>query len=521
MKKALPVLCLLACGAFAQPRPAAAPKTPARPKLVLGIVVDQFRLDYFYRFRDKYNGGLAKLYTQGAFFTNAHYEHFPTVTAIGHSTFLTGATPSISGIVGNEWYDREKKRQVTSVWDGSVKMLGGTADGASPRNLLVSGIADELKMSGRTSKAVGISMKDRSAILPVGRMGDAAYWFDNDSGNMVSSTYYFQEMPGWAKAFNDSRLVDKYCGQEWKSIEDPAAKPLYAVPAGAGKKCYASIERSPYGNDLLVEFAERAIVGEKLGQGSGVDVLTVSFSANDRVGHDVGPDDPRVRDISIRTDRQLARLFQFIDQKIGMQNVVVAFTADHGVAPLPELMQDRKMPGGRLPESAILKRVEDHLSGLYGQGKWIVGKSGPAPYLNYELIANKKLDPAEVREQAAHIVRETAHIYRVYTRDQLASGQTPDDLIDRRVRNGYHAQRAADLFIVIEPYWLFERSGTSHGTPYNYDTHVPVILMGPGIKAGKYHQRAAVNDIAPTLATLLEVEVPSGATGRVLDEALR
>ncbi|MCC6590822.1 MAG: alkaline phosphatase family protein [Bryobacterales bacterium] len=531
MNRILPAI-LLAAAAVASaqppstttPGPTPAPRPAARtqrPKLVLAIVIDQFRLDYFYRFRDQYTGGLAQLYNQGAFFTNAHYEHFPTVTAIGHSTVLTGATPSISGIVGNEWYDREIKKQVTSVSDDKVTLLGGSGPAASPKKLLVSTVADELKMSGGKSKAIGISMKDRSAILPVGRMADAAYWFDDESGHMVTSTYYMSELPAWVKSFNDSRVTEKWCGQPWTSITDSSAPPLFEIPAGAGKPCMKAIERSPFGNDLVEQFAEAAIANEKLGQNGGTDVLSVSFSANDRVGHDVGPDDPKVKDISIRTDRQLAKLFQFIDQKVGMRNVVVVLTADHGVAPLPELMQQRKMPGGRVPESAALKRVEDRLTELYGTGKWIVGKSGPAPYLNYELIENKKLDAGEVREQAAEVLRHTPYIYRVYTRDQLAAGRTLDDLIDRRVRNGYHAQRAADLFIVIEPYWLFEKGGTSHGTPYNYDSHVPVVLMGPGIKPGRYHHRAAVNDIAPTLATLLEVEVPSGATGRVLEEALR
>jgi predicted AlkP superfamily pyrophosphatase or phosphodiesterase len=514
-------LCLLAAPIWAQTPPVTrSVSPPARPKLILGIVVDQFRLDYFYRFRDQYNGGLARLYRQGAFFTNAHFEHFPTVTAIGHATLFTGATPALSGIVGNEWYDRERKRQVTSVWDGATKLLGGNGDGSSPRNLKVSTIADEIKMAGIPSKAIGISMKDRAAILPVGRMADAAYWFDNDTGNMVSSTYYFAELPAWVRAFNESRWADKFCGQPWTSIEQPQSKPLFQLPA-SGEKCYEGIERSPYGNDLMVEFAERAIANEKLGQGASLDVLTVSFSANDRVGHEVGPDDPKVRDISIRTDRQLGRLFQFIDQKIGFQNVIIVMTADHGVAPLPEKSQDRKMPGGRIPESAVLSRVEAHLTNLYGAGKWVIGKSGPAPYLNWELIANKQLDPEEVRKQAAKVIREWPHILRVYTRDQLAGGEFPGDAIDRRVRNGYHGPRAADLFIVIEPYWLFERGGTSHGTPFQYDSHVPLVLMGPGIKPGRYHRQAAINDIAPTLATLLEVEVPAGATGRVLDEALR
>jgi predicted AlkP superfamily pyrophosphatase or phosphodiesterase len=293
------------------------------------------------------------------------------------------------------------------------------------------------------------------------------------------------------------------------------------MAAETSEKYWGAMQRTPFGSELLEAFAEQAVVEEKLGQRGDTDVLSVSFSSNDYVGHDLGPDAPEVKDISIRTDRLIGKLFQFLEAKVGMANVVTILTADHGVAPLPEVMQKRKMSGGRITEQTILDHVEKHLTARYGAGKWIAGKSGPAPYLNHELIANKGLDPAEVRREAASVVRSHPHIFRVYTSDQLGSGHTLDDLIDRRVRNGYHAQRAADLFIVIEPYWLFESKGTSHGTPYNYDTHVPVILMGSAIKPGRYHRRAAVNDIAPTLATLLEIEMPTGSTGRVLDEALR
>jgi predicted AlkP superfamily pyrophosphatase or phosphodiesterase len=509
---------LASCLAIAQPAP-----RPRKPKLLLAIVVDQFRQDYFYRFGGDYNSGLQRIWQQGAVFTNAHYEHFPTVTAIGHSTLLSGATPSLSGIVGNEWYDRALKKQITSVTDEEHKLLGASGSGSSPRNLLVSTLVDELKMSGRAPvKAVGISIKDRSAILPIGRMGDAAYWFDNKTGNMVSSSYYFAELPPWVQDFNRQRTADQWLGKDWKPWGSPAAKAFLTMAPAADEKYWASMQRTPFGNELLEAFAERAVVEEKLGQKpDSTDVLAVSFSSNDYVGHEAGPDSPRVRDVSIRTDKVLGRLFAFLEKTVGMQNVLVAFSADHGVAPLPEVMRERRMPGGRIPEEAVQQRIEKWLSAKFGSGKWIVGKSGPAPYLNYELIHNRRLELAAVRREAAQAVRSMPHIFRVYTQDQLSQGHTLDDLIDRRVRNGFHAGRAADVFIVSEPYHIFEKQGTSHGTPFNYDSHVPLVLVGPGIKPGKYHRRAAVNDIAPTLATLLEVEVPAGAVGRVLDEALR
>lgn len=507
--------------------PAAKPAAPGqaavkRPKLLLAITVDQFRYDYLIRFRDQYNSGLAKLLTSGAVFTNAYYDHFPTVTAIGHSTLLSGAMPSVSGIIGNEWYDRKAGKQVTSVSDDDYEMLGGVARGtqgrsASPRRMLVSTIGDELKMAGRQSKVVGISVKDRSAILPAGHMADGAYWFDPNSGNFVSSTFYFKDLPSWVKDFNSTRYADKFAGQAWTPVG--GGKPFDTLPGQPGKPLYDALERNPAGNELVMRFALAAMAGEQLGKHEGTDVLAVSFSANDYVGHRKGPDAPEVRDISIRTDRTLGELFKAIDAQIGMRNVVVVLTADHGVSPVPEVNQARKMPGGRILDPGAT--VQAKLAEKYGEGKWIEGRTGESLYLNRALISQKKLPFDEVLNYAAEAARSIPHMFRVYTRTQLAAAAVRGDAIDRRVLNGFNDVRACDITVVSEPFYIYEKgTGTSHGMPFQYDAHVPVILMGPGIKPGKYHRKAAPNDIAPTLATLLEIETPSGALGRVLDEAL-
>ncbi len=499
----------------------ASAQTPRRPKLIVAIAVDQFRYDYLHRFRDQYNGGLARLLTQGAVFTNANYEHFPTVTAIGHSTFLSGATPSISGIIGNDWWDRATNKSVTSVEDDKVTMLGGegkAGKAASPRRMLVSTLGDELKMAGRGSKVVGISVKDRSAILPSGHMADGAYWFDSNSGNFVSSTYYFQQLPEWAAAFNKARMADKFVGAVWKPIAGGEA--LKTMAAKPGKDFYNSLDATPYSNELVEKFAEAAIVGEQLGKRNTTDLLAVSFSANDYVGHAVGPDHPQVRDISVRTDRMLGDFFRFLDTQVGMRNVVVVFTADHGVSPVPEVNADRKMPGGRIGKLA--EHMESRLAHKYGQGKWVL-KGGTATFLNRALIQEKNLDLKEVAETAAAAAREVPHVFRVYTHHQLLHGAVPGDMVDRRIVNGFHHSRGADLVIIQDPYYLDggKAGTTSHGAPFGYDTHVPIIFMGDWIKAGRYHEKAAVNDIAPTLATLLDVEIPSGSVGRVLHEIMK
>ncbi len=504
--------------------PLSAQTAPKRPKLVLAICVDQFRYDYLVRFRDQYNGGLARLLREGAVFTNAYYEHFPTVTAIGHSTFLTGATPSISGIVGNEWFDRETGKQVTSVTDAGETMLGGAARAgsgadaaASPRRMLVSTLGDELKMVSQASKVVGISVKDRSAILPAGHMADGAYWFDPGTGNFASSTYYFKELPSWVRDFNSSRLVDKFVGLEWTPLTGGGSV-FRKMAAKADKDYFSSLESTPYGNEMLEKFAEAAVLGERLGKREATDVLAVSFSANDYVGHSLGPDSPEVRDVSIRTDRVLNDLFRFLDAQVGMRNVLVVMTADHGVSPMPEVNQARRMPGGRITD--LTAKIEEGLQARFGEGKWIAGRTGASLYLNYDLVREKRLTPAAAAEAAVEIARGLPHIFRSYSRYRLANGEVPGDPLDRRVLNGFYYKRAPDITVICEPYYMFDAKGTTHGMPFGYDAHVPVIFMGPGVRGGKYNGRVAVNDIAPTLATMLEVETPSGSIGRVLDEML-
>jgi hypothetical protein len=480
----------------------------APPKLVLAIVVDQFRYDYLTRFRSDYHAGFERLLTKGAVFTNAQYEHYPTVTAVGHSTFLSGATPAMSGIVGNEWYDRETRKTVASISDDSVKPLGGGGEGASPRRMLVTTVGDELKMARSGSKVLGISLKDRSAILPAGHMADGAYWFDPRAGSFVSSTFYFAELPAWVSDYNASRPAARYRGAHWLD---------HTLPADTS--VYAALEGSPFGNELVENFAERAIQAEKLGKRNVTDLLAVSFSANDYVGHAVGPDSPDVKEMSIQTDVVIGKLFSYLDAAVGMGNVLVVLTGDHGVAPVPEVNAARKMPGGRMPQGVVRKAVDAALADKYGAGQWMLHPSDTAFYFNQDLIAQKKLDGREVERTAAEAARHVAHVFRVYTREMLLNG-TVDIEVGRRVMNGFYAPRSPDMYVLLEPYWLYGSKGTTHSTTFSYDAHVPVLFMGPGIKAGRFNEPIWVNDVAPTLATYLDIETPSGSVGRCLAEIL-
>lgn len=508
--------------------PTAQPGAGPHLRLVLLIAVDQFRYDYLTRFRTEYTAGIKRLLAEGAVFTNANLEHHPTVTATGHATMLSGATPSVSGIIGNEWFDRETGTTVTSVSDLTTKPIGSaTGSGASPRRLLVSTVGDELKMASRLPKGAaeaprvfGVSLKDRSAILAVGRGADAAYWWDTTTGSFVTSTYYVGEAPDWVRTFNKRKPADALAGTTWTVLSAPSTL-LQQMPAERGAALYEAVYGSPYGNELLLEFAAELLGRERLGTRSATDLLSVSFSSNDSVGHTHGPDSPQVRDIVLRTDLAIGRLLNQVDKTVGLQRTLVVFTTDHGVAPLPESLRDRGLPGGRITTKQLFAPIQQALAARFGDGKWLMTTAGSSPYLNYELIEKLRLDASDVRRVAAAAAAKVPHVARVYTRDELLHGDVPNDRIGSRVVRGFNAQRSGDLEIILEPYWIRLAQGATHGTPYSYDAHIPLILMGLRVKPGEYADHVALNDLAPTLSTLAGVGIPSGSAGRVLAEALR
>jgi predicted AlkP superfamily pyrophosphatase or phosphodiesterase len=495
-------------------------------RLVLLIAVDQFRYDYLTRFRSEYTSGLQRLLSQGAVFTNANLEHYPTVTAVGHATMLTGATPSESGIIGNDWFDRASGKSVTSVSDPAVTPVGSaTGSAASPRRLLVSTVGDELKLASRAAgsdapRVFGVSLKDRSAILPAGRGANAAYWWDTKTGRFVTSSYYMPDAPAWVQTYNDKKTVNLYAGRTWTALDSPAVM-LRQLPDAPGAPLYDAVYGSPFGNDELLGFAIELLQREQLGQRRATDLLSVSFSSNDSVGHTYGPDSAQVRDIAIRTDATIGRLLAEVDRAVGLSHVIVAFTTDHGVAPVPETLKQRGLPGGRMTAKELFGPIELALATAFGEGKWLMGTAGSSPYLNYDFMNSLSLDASAVRRAAAAAAMKVDHVARVYTRDQLQQGNVPNDRVGSRVLRGFNAQRSGDLEIILEPYWMRQAQGTTHGTPYNYDAHIPFVLMGARIQPGEYSGAVALNDLAPTLATLVGVEIPAASVGRVLTEAIR
>jgi predicted AlkP superfamily pyrophosphatase or phosphodiesterase len=515
---------LLSISAVAEPALAApAPAPPEAPRLVLLVAVDQMRYDYLPRFASGFTAGIRRLLQEGAVFTNANIGHYPSVTAVGHSAMLTGAPPSISGIVGNDWYDRALKRSVTSVDDPGTQLLGaGPATGSSPHRLKVSTVGDELKMAHPASRVISMSHKDRSAILMGGRMADLALWWDTQTGAFVSSTWYAPELPKWVSAFNAGHPADAWLGREWRAVGE-GGQPgpvLGTLPAAPGPAYYGSLYNTAYGNELLVSLAEAALEGERLGARGATDILALSFSCNDAVGHDKGPYSAEIRDITVRTDLALGRLLDAIDRRVGLAHTVVVLTADHGVAPVPEQMAQWKMPGGRFQRPDLEKAVAGALEKAYGPGPWVEGRAGSAIYLNRSLIAERGLDPAAVERVTAAGAESVAPVWRAYTRSQLLEGRVPPDPWSRRVLLSFHRERSGDVDVLLEPYWMSGATGTTHGTPFSFDTHIPLVLMGPGIRPGRQDRAVLLNDLAPTLATLLGVETPSGSSGQPLAEIL-
>jgi predicted AlkP superfamily pyrophosphatase or phosphodiesterase len=525
--------------------------------------VDQFRYDYLERYGDLFvANGLRRLMRDGASWTQSNYDHMPTYTAPGHATMMTGAYPAESGIIGNEWLDRPSGKRITSVFDDSVKLLGGGPNDAasSPSRLMTSTVGDELRLATNDrAKVIGISVKDRSAILPAGRHANAAYWFSTTTGNMVSSTYYFNELPAWVSTFNAAKSADKYFGTKWERLlpeneyvkrVGPDSPPWENVTSagdtnafphtitggakGLGNTFYWALDYSPFLNEVLDSFAQQAIVNEKLGQDEDTDVLTVSFSANDYVGHRYGPYSHEAMDAVLRVDREVAKLLDFVDARVGLSNTLIAFTADHGVSPIPEHAAAMGLGGGRIKAADLFATIEKALSARYKPEsdyllrfkeanttrEWLINSN---LYFNYDALRRDGVNVEEFSQAVCAAALTVPGIARCFTRTQLMRGATSfTDPIERRALHGFYPSRSGDAVLVPEPYkYLAETITATHGSPYTYDTHVPTIIMGAGVNAGRYLEPASPADIAPTLSALLRITPPSNSVGRVLVEAIR
>jgi predicted AlkP superfamily pyrophosphatase or phosphodiesterase len=556
------IVCLLVLAAVAN----AAGAAPVRPRLVVLISIDQFRADYQTRFWDLYLppdgkggvGGFRWLMERGAYHTDAHHDHFPLYTGPGHSIHFTGATPYKSGIVGNEWFDREMNDVRYCVRDPKSPLVGAPdpdgKKGVSAITLRVSTVGDELKMAtGGQAKVWGLALKDRAAVLMAGHLADGVLWYDDQTGAWISSRYYRKDgtLPKWVSDWNGQKKIDAFFGKSWTlSVPATALKRLWTPdnkfatdpyklgtsfgPNGhkidggltqPGPAFYKAFTYTPYANGYVLDTARELIRQEKLGQDETPDILAINLSTNDYIGHAYGPDSAEVLDVTFQTDRQLSRFFQFLSQAVpgGLQSVTIVLTADHGVAPIAEAAREAGFPAGLYDEKALSEAVEKALDDALGAGDWSKSLSEANFYLNLDELKAKGIAPERAEEIAAAAFRRQPGIYNAYTRSQILGGRMLDNEIARRVARSFHPKVSGDVVIVPEPFWVpnYAATGATHGTPYAYDTSVPLLLAGAGIKPGRYTQRVSTLDIAPTLSDLLGVLQPSGCEGRVLSGALK
>ena len=535
----------------------AAEPTPAKPSLVLVLTIDQFRGDYLNRFREHFvPGGLKLLLDGGANFVDCRYRHAVTKTAAGHAVVLTGVHANVHGIINNAWIDRETLKRVNCVDDDSVQILGRADDrgsvrlpgtttpsGASPRRLIATTVGDELKLTrGGRSKVIGISSKDRSAILLAGKLADAAYWMDK--GRIVTSTHYMKALPAWVAAFNDADRVDSFFGKSWDRLLPVAAYDALQGPddvpgestefamgrtfpkrinGGADKitaAYYEAFENTPYKSEVLVDFARAAVENENLGGRGVTDLLCLSFSANDTIGHNYGPDSHEVMDITLRTDRMLAEFFTFLDRRIGLKNCTIILTADHGVAPIPERVKalNANFNVGRVDNVRLLKTCEAALERefgpLSGGRHWLIVDESNLLFMRDVLKEKNVAQPV-----AEKVVRDALltidFVAAAYTRTEMEEGNVSGQYAAATLLS-FNRARSGDLYYQMKPYWVDRKTGTNHGSPYSYDTHVPLVWYGVGVKPGTYKEQVGVDDIAPTLANLLGILRPPMSQGRVL-----
>ncbi|HCV42989.1 MAG TPA: hypothetical protein DGH68_05860 [Bacteroidetes bacterium] len=523
----------------------------AAPKLIVVISIDQFRYDYLTRFGDYYgSGGFHYLLQNGASFSNATYKHAFNITAPGHAVILTGAYGDRNGIATNSWYDPRTNQKVYCVSDSTVSIIGAKGAGRSPANLIVPTFGDELRLhTGFKSKVISISQKDRAAILLGGKMANGVFWLIDSS--FVTSTCYMTSLPSWVEKFNASGVVNSYFGKTWETvlpdnahatmdIDDASYEVSFSTfgrsfphpirgdsETHLTQSYYRAVLTSPFGVDFLAQFAKAAIEGEHLGESPSPDLLCVSFSSIDYVGHDFGPHSREILEMAVQTDRILGDFLRYLDARIGLKNTLVVLTSDHGVTPIPEYIRSRHPTAdvGRLSHARLHECCNAALAHSFGAptGKqsWIKQLMDGNIYLDPDVIRAKNLDPDKVATALADSLMNLHEIALALPRQTILSCSSTSGL-EAKMKRSFHPKRSGDVLFVLKPFFYIDdgSEGAEHGNPYEHDAHVPLILMGEGIRAGTYATEASPADIGPTLSALLGVEFPAGCEGRVLVEAL-
>ncbi|MFT4024624.1 MAG: alkaline phosphatase family protein [Flavihumibacter sp.] len=523
------------------------PSPSARPKLVVGMVVDQMRWDYLYRYADRYkaNGGFKRLTSQGFSNENCFIPYTPTYTACGHTCIYTGSVPAVHGITGNNWIDRVKNKSVYCTEDGSAETVGSTsaAGRMSPANMLTSTITDELRISSNyRSKVIGIALKDRGAILPAGHAANAAYWFDNKTGNWISSTFYMKSLPAWLTQYNEEKHADQYYEKGWSTLypigtyvnSSADDMPWEGKPFGSEArnfpydlkkfvgKNYNSIASTPWGNTMTLELAKLAVAQEKMGKGEFTDFLAVSLSSTDYVGHAFGPNSIEIEDTYLRLDQDLGAFFDYLDQTVGKGQWLFFISADHGVAHVPGFLQAHHQPGGLFDDVAAMRDLNAKLNSVFGVQQLAMGSM----YNNQVHINRERADSAGISrdklvDQVVSFMGEREGVLRAFDLAKTAQTTLPAMIRDM-VSNGYMPNRTGDVQVVLNPQVMDNGpTGTTHGLWNAYDAHIPLVWYGWRIKPGRSNTEVYMTDIAPTVAALLQIQMPNGCVGKPIEAVTR
>lgn len=523
--------------------------TTQPPKLVVGIIVDQMRQEYLFRFHAKYgNGGFKRLMNDGFMLKNGHYNYTPTVTGPGHASVYTGTTPAIHGIIGNDWYDKNLKKGVNCVEDPQQQVIGspeGNGD-VSPWRMLSTTVTDELKLfTQKRAKVVGVSIKDRGAVLPAGHMPDGAYWYDSKTGRFITSTYYKTRLPDWVEKFNAQNLADKYLIREWTTLlplnqyveSGPDDTPYESTLGGKERPVFpytlknlrkpndfSLLSSTPFGNDYVTDMAKAAIEGEDMGKDQITDFLAISYSSTDALGHAVGPNAVEIQDMYMRLDKNIEDLLKTLDTRVGQGNYTVFLTTDHAVADVAQYMMDNRIPAGYFDQAQLMTDLNEHLQQYFPGKKIVETISGGQVFFDQGVFQrDPKASGVELliaTELTINFLLTQDGIANAYSENVLRQSQFDEGGVKGMVVRGYHQKRSGDVMVVLEPGWYGSDSkqGTTHGSPYAYDTHVPVLFYGAGIKKGSSVRYHAITDIAPTISTLLNIKFPSGCTGQPIQE---
>ena len=515
-----------------------------KPKLIVGIVVDQMRYDYIFRYWDKFSaGGFKRLMNNGFFCKNTNYNYVPTYTGPGHASIFTGSFPAVHGIIANEWYDKKTGKMNYCTDDAEVKPIGteNSTGLMSPKNLLVTTIGDELRLNSiQQSKVIAVSLKDRASILPAGHSANAAYWFDGKNGNFISSSHYINQLPEWLINFNAKKLPHQYLEKGWNTIlpivnytESTSDEQEYELSPNGKEKAifpyeytkqlkegnYEIIRATPYGNTLTKDLAIAALKGEQLGKSNYTDMLCVSFSSTDYVWHSFGPKSVEIEDTYLRLDLDLQQFFIELDQQVGKGNYLVFLTADHGAAEVPAYLKRNKIPAGLVDENEIEKKLKEHLFSTFGDSL-VLNCSNQQVFLNHAKIKEKKLDLYSTQNATAHFLLEQNGVAETYKAEDLKNQSFVKNSFKALLQNGYHFKRSGDVLFRF-PVAYFDavmKKGTTHGAEFSYDTHVPLFFMGWGIKKGSTVDSVDITDIAPTICTLLNIPFPNGCVGNPIED---